>query len=1271
MIHFFGDPKTTIFAVQTRLSGGQNNRELTKEDNSKLSWLFGNQPNLNTASLDVFFVGPRAAMITPWSTNAVEITQNMGIEGIIRIEEFTAVEKKFSDFDPMISEKYNGLDQDIFTIDIQPEPILKIENIALYNQQEGLSLNEDEIVYLEDVSKKIGRALTDSEVFGFSQVNSEHCRHKIFNGTFNIDGKKMPSSLFKLIKETSKQHPNDIISAYKDNVAFIKGPKVDQFAPKRADIPDFYQTQEFESVISLKAETHNFPTTVEPFNGAATGSGGEIRDRLAGGKGSLPLAGTAVYMTSYSRLLENHLNNYRDWEQTMPARKWLYQTPIDILIKASNGASDFGNKFGQPLICGSILTFEHDEHFDKLSVTSRKLGYDKVIMQAGGIGYGKADQALKDIPKTGDKIVLLGGENYRIGMGGAAVSSADTGEFSSGIELNAVQRSNPEMQKRAANAVRGMVESEENFIVSIHDHGAGGHLNCLSELVEDTGGLIDLDKLPIGDPTLSAKEIIGNESQERMGLVISEKHIDTLQRIADRERSPMYTVGDVTGDGRFTFESKTNHHKPMDFALEDMFGSSPKTIMNDVTVNRNYTKVTYDSNKFHDYLEQVLQLEAVACKDWLTNKVDRCVGGKVAKQQCVGALQLPLNNCGVMALDYKGKEGIATSVGHSPISGLIDPEAGSKNSITEALTNIIWAPLKDGLKSVSLSANWMWPCKNEGEDARLYKAVQAISDFAIELGINVPTGKDSLSMKQKYPTEEVIAPGTVIISAAAHCNDISNVIEPVLQQNKGSIYYINLSQDEFKLGGSSFAQTLSKVGNDAPTIKDATYVKTVFNTIQQLIKDNKIVAGHDVASGGLITTLLEMCFADNNLGASLDLTSLGEKNVVKLLFAENVGIVFQTSDNSIERTLTDANIEFYNIGKITESNELQIRNHNDDFNLNISELRDVWYKTSYLLDQKQTANNLAETRFENYKNQPLQYKFPAHFTGKLDDVIAISEERAKKQSLDKSEITTSRLRSMQAEQAPHNDIKRPKAAIIREKGSNSEREMANAMYLAGFDVKDVHMTDLISGRETLEDIQFIGAVGGFSNSDVLGSAKGWAGAFLYNEKANKVLKKFFDRKNTLSVGICNGCQLFMELEVINPEHKIHGKMTFNDSHKHESAFTSVTIPENNSVMLSTLAGSTLGVWISHGEGKFKLPLGENQYNIVAKYGYESYPANPNGSDYNTAMICDASGRHLVTMPHIERSTFQWNWANYPKGRKDEVSPWLEAFVNARKWIEEN
>jgi phosphoribosylformylglycinamidine synthase len=1220
MIIFF-KKSTTIFAIQTAKQSSENIQ--------KLEWLFGNATHLTEDSLSGFFIGPRKEMVTPWSTNAVEITQNMSVEGIVRIEEYTEVQSKDTKVDPMLQVLYTGLGQDAFTINKQPDPILEISDIKAFDKQEGLSLSDDEIKYLENLAVKLGRKLTDSEVFGFSQINSEHCRHKIFNGIFVIDGVEKDISLFKMIRKTSSAFPNGIVSAYKDNVAFVKGPKAIQFAPKSADKPDTYQEKEFESVISLKAETHNFPTTVEPFNGAATGAGGEIRDRLAGGQGSLPLAGTAVYMTSYSRLEAN-----RPWE-TMEERPWLYQTPMDILIKASNGASDFGNKFGQPLISGSLLTFEHQEENNASDL--RKLGFDKVIMQAGGIGYGKAEQALKATPEAGDKIVILGGDNYRIGMGGAAVSSADTGEMDSGIELNAVQRSNPEMQKRAANAIRGMVESDINPIVSIHDHGAGGHLNCLSELVEETGGHIDLDALPVGDTTLSAKETIGNESQERMGLVIKEKDIAFLNRVAERERSPMYTVGEVTNDKVFKFEGSKSGAKPMDLNLEDMFGSSPKTYMHDKTMDRKYSDLTYNASDLLTNLKTVLQLEAVACKDWLTNKVDRCVGGKVAKQQCTGPLQLPLNDVAVMALDYKGKEGIATSIGHAPVSALIDEAAGSRNAIAECLTNLVWAPLEGKLDAVSLSANWMWPCKNEGEDARLFNAVEAVSNFAIELGINIPTGKDSLSMKQKYPNEDVIAPGTVIISSVGHCPDITKVIEPTFSKKAGnSIYYIDFSSDTFKLGGSSLAQAFNKIGAETPDVKDAKQFKSAFNAVQDLIANGALSAGHDISAGGLITTLLEMCFSDVNLGAMIDITALGESDTTKVLFAENAGVIVQTSDsNTVETVLTSAGVKFHKIGQAVEEATIVLKNGGVTESFDVAALRDVWFKTSYLLDKQQSGEVKATERFENYKKQALTFKFPAQFTGKLP---------------------------------VHSDVKKPIAAVLREKGSNSEREMANALYLAGFEVRDVHMTDLISGRETLEDVNFLGAVGGFSNSDVLGSAKGWAGAFLYNPLAKAALDKFYARKDTMSIGICNGCQLFIELGLINPEHDEKPAMLHNDSHKHESGFTSVTIQENNSIMLSSLAGSTLGVWISHGEGKFNLPKAENEYNLVAKYGYEGYPANPNGSSYNTAMMTSADGRHLVMMPHIERSIFQWNWANYPTDRKDEVSPWLEAFVNAKNWL---
>jgi len=1228
MVLFFKGKSEQILAVGC-------DANLAAEDVKKLEWAFSGATKTDETDLGGFFVGPRKEMITPWSTNAVEITQNMGIEGITRIEEYFKVADEKAEFDPMLQVLYTGLDQEIFNIDKEPDPIVEIDDVAAYNKSEGLALSDDEVQYLEGLAVKLGRKLTDSEVFGFSQVNSEHCRHKIFNGTFIIDGEEKESSLFNLIRRTSKENPNFLVSAYKDNVAFVEGPKAVQFAPASHDKPDYFQTKEIDTVLSLKAETHNFPTTVEPFNGAATGAGGEIRDRLGGGKASLPFAGTAVYMTSYSRSEEG-----RAWEQANEARPWLYQTPEQILIKASNGASDFGNKFGQPMICGSVLTFEHFEN-------QKKFAFDKVIMLAGGIGFAKKSDALKDTPDKGDKVVLLGGDNYRIGMGGGAVSSVATGEFDNAIELNAVQRSNPEMQKRAMNAIRAMSEADENPIVLIHDHGAGGHLNCLSELVEETGGVIDLDKLPVGDPTLSAKEIAGNESQERMGLVLKEKDIDKLKAVADRERSPMYVVGETTGDMSFVFkDSKGN--APINWQLSDMFGNPPKTIMEDKTVEESYEAVSYDASKIEDYLKSVLQLEAVASKDWLTNKVDRSVTGKVAKQQCAGEIQIPLNNLGATSIDYTGTSGLATSVGHAPAIAMIDPAAGSKVAIAESLTNLVWAPFARGVKGISLSANWMWPCKNEGEDARLYKAVEAVSEFACDLGINIPTGKDSLSMTQKYKDgEQVISPGTVIISAAAEVSEVRQIVEPVLKKDVDTkLIYIDLSFDALKLGGSSFAQVVNKLGAEAPTVADNQYFLTGLETLQSLIKDDLILAGHDISAGGMVTAMLEMCFANKSHGLNIDLSAIEEQDLVKVLFAENPGVLIQVKDEAkVTALLTEKELAFQVIGSPVEARTLSITKSGETMSFDIDEMRDTWYKTSYLLDRKQSGEAQAKARFENYKQQPLQYKFNADFAGTL---------------------------AAYGLEAKRNGMSGVKAAIIREKGVNGDREMAYSMYLAGFDVKDVHMTDLITGRETLEDVNFIVFVGGFSNSDVLGSAKGWAGAFLYNQKAKAALDAFYARPDTLSLGICNGCQLMVELGLVYPNHDVKPTMEHNDSHKFESNYVNMNIQDNNSVMLKTLAGNTLGVWIAHGEGKFNMPKAEAEYNIAGKYAYDAYPANPNGSDFSTAAIVSNDGRHLAMMPHLERAIFPWQCAHYPEDRKaDEVTPWIEAFVNARKWVEAN
>ena len=1230
MILFFRTPSNNVIATAVK-------NELAAADIQKLCWLYGEATVENEENLQGCFVGPRREMITPWSTNAVEITQNMGLEGILRIEEYFPVKDENAEYDPMLQRMYKGLDQNIFTIDIKPQPIIYIDNLEEYNEKEGLALSQEEMDYLKKVENDLGRKLTDSEVFGFAQINSEHCRHKIFGGTFVIDGVEMESSLFQMIKKTTQENPNKIISAYKDNVAFAEGPMIEQFAPRDHSTADYFVIKDVKSVISLKAETHNFPTTVEPFNGASTGTGGEIRDRMGGGKGSWPIAGTAVYMTSYPRSEEG-----REWEEALPERKWLYQTPEQILIKASNGASDFGNKFGQPLICGSVLTFEHEEN-------NEKYAYDKVIMLAGGVGYGTQRDCLKGAPEPGNKVVVVGGDNYRIGLGGGSVSSVETGRYSSGIELNAVQRANAEMQKRAYNVVRALCEEDENPIVSIHDHGSAGHVNCLSELVEECGGLIHMDKLPIGDETLSAKEIIANESQERMGLLIDEKAIEHVRKIAERERAPMYTVGETTGDHRFAFE-QADGVRPFDLAVDQMFGSSPKTYMVDKTVERKYDVVTYTSAQLDEYVERVLQLEAVACKDWLTNKVDRCVTGRVARQQCQGELQLPLSDCGAVSLDYRGNKGIATAIGHAPQAALANPEAGSVLAVSESLTNLVWAPLADGLDSVSLSANWMWPCRaQEGEDARLYKAVKALSDFCCSLQINVPTGKDSLSMTQKYPDgEKVVSPGTVIVSAGGEVSDIKKIVSPVMKNVPNSrFYHIDFSFDDLQLGGSAFAQSLNKVGSDVPTVKNPEYFRDAFLAIQQLVNEGLIMAGHDISAGGMITTLLEMCFANTEGGMKLNLDKFQDADVVKVLFAENPGVIIQVSDENapaVKAILDEAGVGYLKIGVPTDERHLLISKNSVTYQFGIDHLRDVWYSTSYLLDRKQSFNGCAEKRFTNYKQQPLELAFGAEFTGKLAQ-YGLNPDRREASGL--------------------------KAAVIREKGTNSEREMAYSFWLAGFDVKDVTMTDLISGRETLEDVNVIAFCGGFSNSDVLGSAKGWAGAFLYNPKAKAALDNFYAREDTLSLGVCNGCQLMIELGLINPEHPADtkAKMLHNDSHKFESSFVSLTIPTNNSVMFGSLSGFKIGTWVAHGEGKFHLPLPESEYNVVAKFSYDEYPGNPNGSSYNVAAVASKDGRHLAIMPHPERTIFPWQCGYYPTERwSDQVTPWIEAFVNAKNWV---
>jgi len=1197
---------------------------LDPETLSKIFWLFQARQISHDQGP---FIGPRKEMVTPWSTNAVEILLNTGIPGISRAEEFWLPKNSSWNIDPMLQQIYPELTPQLFMMDMKPEPVRNIKHIDAYNREAGLALSDQEITYLNAYAQKNGRCLTDAEVFGFAQANSEHCRHKVFNGNFSINGRSQELSLFDWIRRTSSKSPSNIISAYTDNVAFFKGPWIEQFSP---DESSFFKTQKIESVLSLKAETHNFPTTVCAFPGAATGTGGEIRDRMAGGTGSIPGVGTAGYLTSYARISD------LPWENALPSRDYLYQDPATILIQASNGASDYGNKFGQPLIAGTVTTFDHESN-------GVFWGWDKVIMLAGGVGQANKNHAHKKVPQKGDRVILLGGDNYRIGIGGGAVSSVNTGHMEKNLELNAVQRSNPEMQQRAYRVLRELAEdADHNPIISVHDHGAGGHFNCLSELLKDCGGRIFMDKLPVGDPTLSALEIIGNESQERMGLVVPQSAVPRIMKIAERERCPCYVIGECTGDGRLIFQHN-EEQKAIDLDLEFLFSNPPKTEIRAETIKFQWPSVKIPQASLEEHLRRILRLTKVAGKEWLTHKVDRSVTGLVAQQQTVGPCQLPLADVAVKALDYSGNHGLALSLGDRPIPGIVNPEAGARLSVGESLLNIIWAPLNRGLDSVVLSANWMWPCNQAGENANLYRAVQALGEVCLSLGIAVPTGKDSLSMSQQYPDDSVVrAPGTVIVSAAGWCNELKAIVTPDLKRmEKTKVAYVPFQKlpknPSHCLGTSCLAQVYHQLGGGpdlVPDLKDANYFKTCFNAVQSLIWKGLILAGHDVSEGGILTALCEMAFAAN---CGLEISFPQDS-----LFYEGLGVCIQYQIEREEeiRSAFSQEIEFYSIAE-PDFKDFILRTKEGDLRAEMKELRKIWQQTSYDMEKRQMNPGVAEIGFRHFDTPMKEFIFPSDF-----------------------EVTHFTRPTLQPA---------PQAAIIREKGTNGDREMAYALHLAGFKVKDVTTTDITSGRESLKDINFIVFCGGFSNSDVLGSARGWAGIFRYNRIAGKLLKNFYDRPDTLSLGICNGCQLMTQLHLLYPtlEASLQPRMTANESQIFESRFLSVDITSSPSILLKGLEGSTLGVWVAHGEGRFSFAGERENYSIPICYAQSYYPANPNGSQFEAAGICSLDGRHLAMMPHPERAIFPWQWGFYPYEHKSrhKVTPWLLLFLNACHWIQ--
>lgn len=1220
-VHFFmKDKGAKVIAIEY-------NGKLPDEYISKLESLTGGEYT-NADRLEIgghVFVGPKTESISPFSTNAVEGAKNIGLSGITRIEEFNAI-KTDADIDRMTQRKYAYLGPEIFFVGKQPDPIRYIDDLETYNKEEGLALSADEINYLNGIAKKYGRPLTDSEIFGFSQANSEHCRHKIFNGEFIIDGEVQTKTLFQMIKETKNKSPEGIVSAYTDNVAFTEGPQIMQWAPDENGI---YKITPIDGAESGKTETHNFPTTVEPFNGAATGAGGEIRDGFGGGRGSKTSAGSAVYMVSYPRV-GDILNA---WEKK-EARKWLYQSPQEILTKASNGVSDFGNKFGRPVIGGATVVLEHEEN-------EIKYGYDKTIMQSGGVGYANIKHALKDDSKIkkGQRIILLGGDNYRIGVGGGSVSSLNTGDAASSVELNAVQRANAEMQKRVYNVIRALIESENNPIISIHDHGAGGHFNCLLEIVGSQGGKIDMSKLPVGDKTLSAREIIGNESQERMAILIDEKDWGLIMEIAAREQCPIYDIGEITGDGRFVFEQEDGQ-RPIDMEIKDLIGNPPKTTIRDNTIKQEFKPLEY-AHDLERHLKNVLSFPTVGSKDFLTNKVDRSVTGLVDQQQCVGELQLPLSDCGVVRFDYETDAGMSIATGSAPAIAMVDAAAGSRVATARAFTNSIFVPQK----GIVLSDNWMGNPKHPGEGARLFEAVKAASEFVQELGICIPTGKDSMSMKQVYPNgDEVLAPLTLIVTAKGSVHDLDKAVGPVMVQDKDtSFYHIDMSGMKAVLGGSAFAQTVGQIGNEVPDVKDTKLFKNVFNAVQEMLDKGIILAGHDISAGGLATTLIEMAISNKDAGLRVNNYPL-RNNIYTDLFSENPGVVIQIKNENMEefnRILESHNVpETAAVCVAYPIDGKRFETLNDDCSMksfSMDDLRDTWMKPS--IEMEKFQNNNADILAKNYANQPIVVD------GKdLKNIIEIESVNIIR-----------------------NSPKQTVAAVLRDKGTNGDRELAYAAHLGGFDmVKDITVTDLITGHEDLKDVGLLLFAGGFSNSDVLGAGKIWAKTLEYNSRASDAISGFYARDDNLSLGICNGCQVMMERGLING---IIAPMQHNDSGKFESRFLSTYIPENNSVMLANLSGMTFPIWVAHGEGKFDLPAAG--YQTVLKYHYNNYPGNPNGSKGGVAGIASPDGRHIAMMPHPERAVMPYQWAHGHaicdmEGR--EVTPWVHMFVNAHNWL---
>ena len=1209
-------------------------------------------------------IGPRLNVATAWSSNMVAICHSVGIDAVARIEKSRryivpsgeSIEEFVALHCDRMTEMVYEKPLTSFDTGITPEAVYDVDMIGggpdVLKDIPGISMDEwDRDFYYDYFVKKHGRNPTIVEIMDLNNANSEHSRHGFFGGIQIIDGVKQEQTLFELVKNGLTANPDGSVIAFEDNSSAIFGADIMTIVPKNPGSPSPFVMQSSQYHLLLTAETHNFPTGVAPFPGAETGTGGRIRDIQGTGKGGFVVAGTAGYCVGSLHIPDYNL----PWEMNYECPTNL-ASALKIEIDASDGASDYGNKFGEPVIQGFTRSFDV-----RLS-DGERWGFIKPIMFTGGIGQIDARHTKKDTEEKGMIIVQVGGPAYRVGFGGGAASSMLQGENEEGLDFNAVQRGDAEMEQKMNRVIRACNEMGDKTLIDvIHDQGAGGPANVLKELVEHSGGWIEIRNINVGDPTMSVLEIYVAEFQERMGFLISPENLSAFQAICKREKVACEVLGEVTGDMHFVVRDSNDGTTPVDLDLSEVLGGMPQKTFEDKHIEHDYEPfVVPDDLTVLDALHNVLRLVSVGSKKFLTNKVDRSVTGLIAQQQCVGPMQLPLADVAVTAQSHFGLTGCATAIGEQPIKMIVDPAVGARMAVGEALTNLMWARIRE-LCQVKCSANWMWAPKLPGEGAALRSAVTAMCDSMRIIGFAVDGGKDSLSMATRIGDKIIKSLRQLVISAYVEIPDITKVVTPDIKKPGESVLiFVDLSCGNRRLGASALAQTCGNIGFEVPDMEDASLVRRAFIAVQELIDKDLILAGHDVSDGGLITTLLEMAFA-GNCGLNVHIEPNNDCSAIESLFAEELGFVIECNKQDVDAVyncLHKYHLSACYIGDTLQTQRICIT-HDEEVVLDeyMVDLRQIWSETSYQLERLQKNPDCArEEKYNCYERRGPDYFVPFTPIATPSEIMLARENK-------------------------------PAVAILREEGSNSDREMTSAFYAAGFEPWDITMSDLLEGKVDLDQFRGLAAVGGFSYADVPESAKGWASTIMFNEKLKAMFDKFYNRPDTFSLGVCNGCQLFALIgwvpwQGILPQWQ--PRFVHNESGKFESRWSTVKIYKSPAIMLSGMEDMVFGIHVAHGEGKLVFPnldiLSDLKSQNLLPISFvddegcptEDYPFNPNGSPEGITAMCSPDGRHLAMMPHPERTFLPWQCHYLPEGMKQEhlqigVSPWMRMFQNAYQW----